>query len=265
AVAARYQLDGTVLFHAMDAPRPYLFGQPVDDLDAGQVSLVHGAVERLAREGLLMQCAVGVSVKEAAQLVLQLVDSFDCPVDQRPGQFLVGQPLAALDGVHEMPFGRIARCQGHVVAALDHARAPALSQQPLDGHGNVQARRRVVRMQRSEQPRAARPQDQHIRLAHLQAMLAHRVTPRLASTAWRRSATSCATCSYSDAPWLSMATSNGPKSRMRNFHSDSGFRSSRSTSSMHSIHVVSRAAVPPTMARYAPPSSANARLDPSCM
>jgi len=62
---------------------------------------------------------------------------------------------------------------------------------------------------------------------------------------------------------LSIATSNGPKSLMENFHSDSGLRSSRSTSSIRRIHVVSSAAAPPTMARYAPPNSRNAASEPS--
>jgi len=46
--------------------------------------------------------------------------------------------------------------------------------------------------------------------------------------------------------------------RTRNLHSDSGLTSSRSTSSIASIHVVSSAAVPPMIARYAPPRSRNA-------
>ncbi len=77
----------------------------------------------------------------------------------------------------------------------------------------------------------------------------HALTPSPASTAARRAFASWLTTSKRLPPWLSIATSSGPKSRMRNFHNDSGFRSSRSTSSICSIQVVSSAAVPPTIAR----------------
>ena len=57
-----------------DAARPHLLGEPVHDLDAGKVALVHRAVERLAGERLLVDRAVGIAVEEAAELVLELVD-----------------------------------------------------------------------------------------------------------------------------------------------------------------------------------------------
>src|SRR6185436_8528216 len=50
-------------------------------------------------EGLAVQRAVGVAVEEAADLVLQLVHPLDRLGDERPRHLLVGQPLAALDGV----------------------------------------------------------------------------------------------------------------------------------------------------------------------
>ena len=58
---------------------------------------------------------------------------------QRPGQILVGQPLAALDRVHEVALDRIARGERDVVAALHHARAAALAEQPLDRDGDLRA------------------------------------------------------------------------------------------------------------------------------
>ena len=61
----------------VDAEGPDLFGEAVDDLDAGQVALVHGAVEGLPGEGLLVDRAVGIAIEEAAELVLELVDALD--------------------------------------------------------------------------------------------------------------------------------------------------------------------------------------------
>ena len=43
------ELDRAMLFEPADAARPHLLGEAVDDLDAGQIALVHGAVEGLAR------------------------------------------------------------------------------------------------------------------------------------------------------------------------------------------------------------------------
>ena len=59
---------------------------------------------------------------------------------QRPGQVLVGQPLAALDGVHEVALDRVAGIERDVVAALHHARAAALAEQALGGDRDVERR-----------------------------------------------------------------------------------------------------------------------------
>ena len=69
---------------------PHLLGEPVDDLDAGEVALVHGAVEGLPGERLLMHGAVGIAVEEAAELVLELADALGAVVDQQPRELLVG-------------------------------------------------------------------------------------------------------------------------------------------------------------------------------
>jgi hypothetical protein len=122
AMRRPHQLHRAVLLQAPRSAHPRLLRQAVDDLDAGEVALVHRAVEGLAGEGLLVDRAVGVAVEEAAELVLELVDALDRPRDQRPRQVLVGQPLAALDGVHEVALDRVAGRERHVVAALDHAR-----------------------------------------------------------------------------------------------------------------------------------------------
>ena len=44
-----HELDRAMLLEALDARDPHLLGEAVDDLDAGEVALVHGAVEGLAR------------------------------------------------------------------------------------------------------------------------------------------------------------------------------------------------------------------------
>ena len=177
------ELDGAMLLEPADAPGPDLLGQAVDDLDAGEVALVDGAVEGLAGEGLLVDAAVGVAVEEAAQLVLQLADALDRLGDERPGEVLVRQPLPALDRVHEVALDRVARGERHVVAALDHARAAALAEQALDGHRDREPGVRLLRVQRREEPRAARTEDEDVGLEAPD----HRVgTPREARTPARR-------------------------------------------------------------------------------
>ena len=75
-----------------DAARPHLLGQAIDDLDAGEIALVDGAVVGLAGERLLVDGAVGVAVEEAADLVLQLADAHRRLRHQRPGKLLVVEP-----------------------------------------------------------------------------------------------------------------------------------------------------------------------------
>ena len=166
AVLARDQRDRAMLFEAADAgPRPDLLHQAVDDLDAGEVALVHGAVEGLSREGLAVQRAVRVAVEEAADLVFQFGDALDRLRHQRPGEFLMRQPLAALDRVHEVALDRVAAMQRDVVAALHHAGAAAFAEQALGGDGDVELRVRRMRMQRGEQAGAAAAEDQNVGLA----------------------------------------------------------------------------------------------------
>ena len=57
---------------------------------------------------------------------------------QRPGEFLVRQPFAALDRVHEMALDRVAGIERDVVAALHHARAAALPEQSLGRDRDVE-------------------------------------------------------------------------------------------------------------------------------
>ena len=108
--------------------------------------------------------AVGVAIEEAADLVLQLAHALDRGRHQRPGQLLVRQPFAALDGVHEMALDRIAGIERHVVAALHHAGAAALAEQALAGDRDVESGIGREGMQRREQPGAAGAEDQNVGL-----------------------------------------------------------------------------------------------------
>ncbi len=126
-----------MLFQTMDAARPHLLGETIDDLDAGEVALVHRAVVGLPGERLLMHRAVGIAVEEAAELILQLADAHRRLRHQRPGELLIVEPGAALERVHEVALRRIILGQGHVVAALDHARAAAFAEQAFDRDGDV--------------------------------------------------------------------------------------------------------------------------------
>ena len=180
AVARLDELHGAVLLEPLDARRPHLLGEAVDDLDAGEVALVHGAVEGLAGEGLLVQRAVGIAVEEAAELVLQLADALDRLRDERPREVLVGQPLAALDRVHEVALDGVAGRERHVVAALHHARAAALAEQALHRDGDRRARApALVRMQRGEQARPARAEDEDVGVEALHAGTARAAAQQL--------------------------------------------------------------------------------------
>ena len=125
---------------------------------------MHGAVEGLAGKGLAVQRAVGIAVEEAADLVLELVHALDGLGHERPGEVLVGQPLAALDGVHEVALDGVAGVERDVVAALHHARAAALADEALGGDRDVEAGIGLMRMQRRKQPGAAGAEDQDVGL-----------------------------------------------------------------------------------------------------
>src|SRR6185312_1138798 len=201
----------------------------------------------------------GIAVEEAAEVGLELADALRRSLDQQPGQVLIVEPAAAFDRVHEMALDRIVRRQRDVVAALHHARAAAFAEQALDRDGDVEIGVGLLGVQRREQPGAAGAEDEDVGFERVHA------APMLASTAARRAAASALTCACSELPCESIVTSSGPKPLMRNFHSDSGCRSSRSTSSIASIQVVSSAAAPPTMAKYAPPMSRKASSVPCPM
>src|ERR1700730_9329658 len=163
AVAGWDEGERPMLLQPADArTRPYLLHQPIDDLDAGEITLVDGAVEALAGERLAVQRSIRIAVEEAADLVFEFAHPLDRARHQRPGEFLVRQPLAALDGVHEMALDRVTLVQRHVVAALNHAGAAAFAEQPFGGHHNGEVGIGALGMQRRKQAGAAGAEDQDI-------------------------------------------------------------------------------------------------------
>src|SRR5262249_22927755 len=103
AVFARNQSERAMLLEPAEAgARDHLLHQTVDDLDSGEVTLVYGSVEGLARERLSVQRPVRIAIEEATDFVLELSHALDRLCHQNPGELLVRQPLSALDGVHEM-------------------------------------------------------------------------------------------------------------------------------------------------------------------
>ena len=101
---------------------------------------MHGAVEALAGERLLVDRAVGVAVEEAADAVFELDDAVGRIVHQRPGEFLVVEELAAFDRVVEMLVEGVGRVEHAVVAALDHARAADLADEAFHGDDDLETR-----------------------------------------------------------------------------------------------------------------------------
>ncbi len=162
AIGGQHELERAVLLQALHARHPHLLGQAVDDLDAGEIPLVDGAVEGLARERLLVDRAVGVAIEEAAELVLELAHALDRFGHERPREVLVRQPLAALDRVHEVALDRVSGRQRHVVSALDHARAAALAEQALHRDGDAEVRGGALGVQRGEESGATRAENEDV-------------------------------------------------------------------------------------------------------
>src|ERR1700730_12862947 len=113
-----------------------------------------------------LPCSVpwGLRSKKPADLVLELAHALDRGAHQGPGELLVRQPLAALDGVHEMALDRVAGIERDVVAALHHAGAAAFAGEALARDGDVEAGIGLERMQGREQPGAAGTEDQDVGL-----------------------------------------------------------------------------------------------------
>ena len=125
---------------------------------------MHGAIEGLARERLLMNGAVRIAVEEAADVVFKLADTRRRGADQQPGELLVVEPGTALDRVHEMALDGVVRGERDVVAALHHARAAALAEQTLHRDGHVEIGTRLLGVQCGEKARTAGAEDQDVGL-----------------------------------------------------------------------------------------------------
>ena len=246
--AIRQQVERAVFLNDANAAPHDLLREPVDDLDAGEIALVHRAIEGLARERFLMKGVVRVAIEEAPELVLEVVDASRRLGDERPDEFLVVQKLACVDRVLKVPLVRVVLAQHDVVAALDEPRTPALSERSLDHDGDVERRVGVEGMQGRKETGSAAAEDENVGPEHIDVLLRH-VSPRSRYTSRIRLAASSRTCAYKLPPCESIATVSGPSSRVRSCQTHSGMRSSRYTASMASIWIVWSAAAPPTMAR----------------
>ena len=139
-----------MILQAVHVAAPNLFGEAIDNLDAGQVAFVHGAVEGLPGKGLLMHGAVRIAVEEAAELGFQFTNAFRRRAHQKPSEVLVVEPAAALDRVHEMALDRILGRERDIVAALHHAGAAAFSEQAFHRDGDVKIGIGFLGVQRGE-------------------------------------------------------------------------------------------------------------------
>ena len=160
AVLGRDQPRGAMFLQPFDGPGKHLLHQSVDDLDTCQVALVHGAVGGLPGKRLVMQRSVGIAVKETADLIFQFAHPLRRSLAEPPRHILIRQPLAAVNRVHEMPLDAVAGSKRNIVSTLHHPRTAAFADQTLDSQGNPSAvGRTLLRMKRSEQPRAAGAKD----------------------------------------------------------------------------------------------------------
>ena len=145
----------------------HLLHQPVNDLDPRQVALVHRPVRRLPGKGLVVQRAVRVAIKEAADFVLQLVDTLNRQLAKPPGHVLIRQPFAADHRVHEVALHCVARPGRDIISALHHARAAGFADQPFHRDGDLRIGCGLLRMQGAKQSRTARAEDQDVRVVGL--------------------------------------------------------------------------------------------------
>ena len=176
------ELDGAALLERPDVVAPHhLLGQPIHDLDAGQVTLVDRPIVRLAGEWLLMDAPFSRAIEEAAVARLELEHPARRFRHERPHELLIVDPAAADERVEEVGVERIGLGEHRVVAALHHARTAGAPQQALDDHGDREIRRAVGGVERGAEPGAARAEDQDVGLDavdHSGAILARPWQPR---------------------------------------------------------------------------------------
>ena len=85
--------QSAVFLQPLDRPRPHLLHEAVDDLDAGEVALVYGAIEGLPGESLAVQRAVRQAIEKTADLVLEFLHPLDRLGHQGPGELLVAAAI----------------------------------------------------------------------------------------------------------------------------------------------------------------------------
>jgi hypothetical protein len=109
AVGSVQELDAAMILQVRDLVTEHLLHQPRHDLDAGEVATMHGAVEGLPGEGFLMDRPIGVAIEETPQAIFQPANAVGGGFDQRPGELLVVEAGAALDGILEVLGQRVGR------------------------------------------------------------------------------------------------------------------------------------------------------------
>ena len=156
------QRNGPAFFQPAQRIAHHLLHQPVDDLDSRQIAFMDCAVKALPGESFLMQRAIGVAVKEAAEFIFKLMDTLNSGCHQPPGEILIGQPFAADNGVHEVTLNGIRRVQRHIVATLHHPGAAAFADQSLDRQCGFKVGSRLLGMESGKQPCPAGADDQDV-------------------------------------------------------------------------------------------------------
>ncbi len=139
-----------------------LLGQPVHDLDAGEVALVHGAVVALAGEWLLMNASRRRAIEQAAVPGLELQHAGGRLRHQRPHELLVVDEAAASQRVAQMRLERVGLGQHGVVAALHHSSAARAAEESLHDNRDRQRRIGVGGVQRGAKTGAARAEDEDV-------------------------------------------------------------------------------------------------------
>ena len=163
-----------MLLKPFNGAREHLLHQPIDDFDAGEITLVHGSVGGLARKSLLVQGAIAVAIEEAAKLVLQFADTQHRLFAEAPGHVLIGQPFAAIDRIHEVALNGVTAPERHVVAALHHPGAAGFAHKPLNRDRDPRAfRGRLLRMERCKQARAPTAKDQDVCVMTIKLWVGH--------------------------------------------------------------------------------------------
>src|SRR5690606_28827944 len=106
--------------------------------------------------------AIGITIKETPDFVLEFLDAFDGSGYQSPCQVLTRQPLAPINGVHKMAFNRITFGQCDVVATLHHTCTAAFTDESFNRDGDIQTRISLLGVQPCKKACTARPKDEYV-------------------------------------------------------------------------------------------------------